>query len=515
MRMEKSIKNIKYSLISQMLTFIIQFVTRTVFVYTLGKEYLGINGLFTNILTILSLADMGIGTVLIYSMYEPLYRKDKIHLKKLINEYKKIYNIIALIIFVIGLSIMPFLRFIIKDIPDVGNIYFIYFLYLLNTVITYLCIYKTSIINADQKEYIVVFYQQLFNIISNILIIIFLIITKNFIIYLLIKMLFSIFSNIFLSKKADKMYPEIIDTKDYILDKSEKKKIYDNAYAMIFHKIGGVVVSGTDNILMSIMVSISSVGLYSNYYLIVNSIKTFSTQIFNSLTASVGNLNVEKNMNHSYNIFNKIFLLNFLIYGFCGTCLFILLNRFISLWLGDDYLFSVNIVFLISLMFFVDGMRITVQIFRNSMGIFKQDKYKPIIEAILNILISILLTKKIGVAGIFLGTIISMLVVCTFEEPYFLFKYGYDNMKWYKSYCLKLLKYYIEFLSILLAIYLITNIIPYTIIGFIITIIVTVIISILMLVIVNISSNELKDILLILKQKILTKIVKYRKGKLL
>ena len=427
MRTENSMKNMKYNVIAQFLGLIIQFVNRTFFIRILGSEYLGINGLFSNILTILSLADMGIGTVLIYSMYKPLAEKNETKIKQLMNIYKKIYNLIAIFILIIGLGITPFLKFLIKDMPDIPHIYFIFILYLINTVVSYLCIYKISIINADQKNYIVTIRQQVINLVANIAMIIILVITHNFIFYLIIQIIFSILSNIYISKLAERIYPFIKNTKGYNLSKNEKDKIKKDTFAMMLHKIGGVVVSGTDNLLMSMMIGLNSVGIYSNYLLIINAIKKFTTQYFISISASVGNLNVVSDKEYSYSVFKRIFFGNFWIYTFCSICLFNLLNPFIDLWLGKHYIFPLTVVSTIVLSFYIEGMRQTVLIFREGMGIFTKDKLKPIIEAIVNLIFSIILAWKFGIIGIILGTIISMLFVCVWIEARILYKHGFNK----------------------------------------------------------------------------------------
>lgn len=440
MRTSNSIKNIKYNIVSQILSLIVQFVSRTVFIKILGKQYLGISGLFSNILTILSLADMGIGTVLVYSMYKPLALNDEKKLKQLMSMYKKIYNIIALIVLCLGLCITPFLEIFIGQ-HDISNIHFIFILYLINTVVSYLCVYKISIINADQKNYIVTIRQQIINLIANIVMIMTLLLTHNFIVYLIFQIFFSISSNIYISKLAEKMYPFITNINGYKLSKEEQQIIKKDTFAMLLHKIGGVVVAGTDSILMSMMIGLDAVGIYSNYLLIINAIKRFTSQFFSSISASVGNLNVQKDNEYTYTVFKRIFFGNFWIFAFCSLCLFSLLNPFINLWIGKEYTFSINIVFAIVLSFYVDGMRQTVLLFRDSMGIFTKDKMKPIIEAIVNLLLSIVLTVKFGIIGIILGTILSMLFVCVYVEARVLFKYGFkkSGLEFLKIY----LKYFI------------------------------------------------------------------------
>ena len=425
MRLENSMKNMKYNIISQVICLVVQFISRTFFVKILGSEYLGINGLFNNILTLLSLADMGIGTVLVYSMYEPLANKDKTKLKMLMNEYKKIYIIIALIVFILGICIVPFLHIFINDMPNIPNIRCIFILYLLNIVVSYLCIYKISIINADQKSYIVSVTQQIINIIANIFMTLILLVSRDFIAYLVIQIAFSIMSNIYISKKAEKMYPFIKETNGYKLNIEEKRKIKKDTFAMLLHKIGGVVVNGTDTLIMSAMIGLKEVGIYSNYLLIINSINRFTWQYFISMSASLGNMNVETSKEYLYSIFKKVFYGNFWIYTFCSICLYFLVNPFIEMWIGREYVFDYYVVFFIVLAFYVEGMRKTNICFREAMGMFTHDQLKPIIEAILNLIISIVLTMKFGIIGIILGTIISMLLTCTWVEPYVLFKYGF------------------------------------------------------------------------------------------
>lgn len=491
MRIENSIKNIKYNVISQIIYIVIQFITRTFFIKILGNEYLGINGLFNNILTLLSLTDMGIGIVLIYTMYEPLANKNEDKIKRLMNEYKKIYNIIALVVFILGICIVPFLHIFIKNMPNIPNIQLIFILYLLNTVVSYLCIYKISIINADQKNYIVSITQQYFNIVGNVLMILMLVVTHNFIIYLITQITFSIISNIYLSKKAENLYPFIKNTKGYNLNKEEKGKIKKDTLAMMLHKIGTVVVTGTDSLIMAAMIGLREVGIYSNYLLIINAIKRFTTQYFISMSASIGNMNIETSKEHSYSIFNKVFYGNFWIYTFCSICLFNLANPFIKIWIGSEYIFNNYVVFIIVLSFYIDGMRCTTLSFKENMGLFFQDRLKPVIEAILNLVISIIFTIKFGIVGIFLGTILSMLLACSWIEPYVLFKYGFNlNVSIYFKTTLRyILIGIISFLATFFANELITG---NSIISFILHIGVTVVMSNLVIILSTFRTEEFK-----------------------
>lgn len=405
----------------QLLNLVFAFVLRTVFVYVLGNVYLGINGIFSNILTILSLADLGFETVLTYSLYKPLQEQNQAKINALMQYFKKIYHTISLTVLFGGLCLLPFLRYLIGNVSVPENLYLVYLLQLLNTSFSYLCAYKILIFTADQKEYIISIFRNLFMIIGNIGLIVLLLTTKAYMVYLVFQIVITLSSNVFLAFWANKKYPYVVGHST-ILDKEEKKKIRKNALGMSMHKIGGVVVNGTDNILLTLIVNVSVVGYYSNYLLITNSLKKI-TQIFGrSCLGSVGNLNVA-DQTKNYAIFKNIAFLNFWIYAFCSVCLFILFKPFISLWLGSQFLLPMNVELIICLLFLIDGFRIPVQIFREAMGIFYVDRFRPLCEAILNLVISIALGLWLGTIGIFLGTLISLTFSAVYEFIV-LFVYG-------------------------------------------------------------------------------------------
>ncbi len=427
MRTESSIKNLIYAFGGKIVELLVKLVTRFVFVKILATEYLGLNGLFSNILSILSLVELGIGPALTYSLYKPLAHKDTKKIKALINLYKKLYNIIGIVILLLGISITPFLPYLINKMPNISNIYYIYILFVLNTSISYFYTYKRSLLEADQKRYISTIYVQIFNIILNISQIIVLLITHNYIMYLFIQIIMTLLVNVSISKKAEKIYPFMKEKNIEKVDKDTKKTITKNVFAMVFHRIGGVVVNGTDNIIISKYVGLSEVGLYSNYYMIITALKGILTQIFTSITASVGNLVAIESQEKAYNVFKKILFLNFWLYSFSTICLMCLFNDFITLWLGKEYLFSIQIVILIVANFYVTGMRKTVLTFRDALGLYWQDRYKPIFESVINLVVSIMLVKYIGIVGVFIGTFVSTITTCSWVEPYMLFKYGFKK----------------------------------------------------------------------------------------
>lgn len=439
MRSTNSIRNVAASLIGQVLGTLSSFISRTIFIMILGTEYLGLNGLFTNILSILSLAELGVGSAIIYSLYKPLAINDTNKIEELMNFYKDTYRIIALIIFILGISIIPFLPNIIVDMPPIDNISFIYFLFLINTVLSYLFSYKKSLITADQKGYIITIYSYAFYIAMNIIQVIILIITKNYILFLLVQVAKTILENLTIANKANKMYPMLKNRNKAKLDKASKKEIGKNVKAMLCHKIGGIVVSGTDNIIISSALGVVLVGLYSNYCLIINAISLIVTQIFNAITASIGNLNAQESKEKSYQVFKNILFINFWISNFSSVTLFILLNIFIELWIGKEYLFSNSVTLLIVINFYMATSRLTAKVYKDSIGLFWNDRYKPIIEAIINIIASVLLVRIIGIAGVFLGTFISTITTTFWVEPYVLYKNGFNKNP--KIYFIKWIKY--------------------------------------------------------------------------
>lgn len=426
-RSKKSIKNIKYSVIGQILAIIMSFITRMVFVKTLSAEYLGLNGLFSNILSILSLAELGVGASITYSMYNPLANNDRKKIIGLMDLYKKAYIKIGFFVLVSGTLLLPFLDFFIKDIPNISNIKIIYIMYVVNSAFSYFYSYKKSLLVADQKKYIESMYHYSLFLICNFMQILVLLITRNFLLYLCVQISITIIENLMITKKVDAIYPFLKENKKTQLGVTEKKIIFKNVKAMIFHKIGTVIVMGTDNLLISKFVGIAQVGIYSNYLLVMQALDKIFTIIFQSMTASIGNLGATETASRNEFIFRCIDLLGLWIYGFASIALVTLFNPFIELWLGDTYLLPTSTVSLIVISFYLTGRRKSVLTFRDALGLFWYDRHKPIFESIINLAVSIILVKIIGFEGVIIGTIISTLTTSYWIEPFVLYKYGFST----------------------------------------------------------------------------------------
>ena len=346
-RTDNSLRNLKTAVLFKLAAIVVNFIARKIFVVVLTKEYLGLDGTFANILTMLSLAELGVGTAITYSMYKPLAEGDQKLILSLMTLYRKFYTVIGITVGVLGAALTPFLQYIIRDIPDIPHIHLIYLMFVLDSSISYFLVYKQSLISADQKQHIVTAYQYKTGMAVTAAQCAALLLTGDYILYLALKLCATFVCNALLARKADRLYPYLKQKTVQPLPAPVRQDISKNIRAMIAHKLGSVVVFGTDNVLIAYFVGAVSVGLYSNYLLITQSLKSAYSMIFRAMTASIGNLCAAEDTAHAQAVFWRVDLLTRWIYGFSAVCLVVLFNPFISLWLGADYLFSMPIVLLI------------------------------------------------------------------------------------------------------------------------------------------------------------------------
>lgn len=446
-RTENSTKNIYTGLINQVLILIFRFVTRTVFIKCLGEEYLGINGLFSNILTLLSLADLGIGTALVYSLYKPIVDKDEERQNTIIKYLKKVYFCIGMVIIAIGIILLPFLKFIIKEDVNFVNLNIVFLIYVFQTASTYLFFASNSeFLGANQKNYISNNISNIVTIFSNIAQILVLLIFKNFYIYLLVIIAFNIFQAFLISRRAKKMYPFIKEKPVSNLTKEEKKDIFKDCGSLLIYRINYVVLTATDNIIISKYLGLAIVGLYSNYTLITNSIVNILSTFFNSITASIGNLHASKEENKDYFIFKLINLITVACFGIFAISIYTLINDFIVIWIGKEFLLPMSFVFIISINLYIEGLRKFLSTYRTGYGLFRQAKFMPILGMIVNVVASILLVQKIGIFGVLLGTLISNMVSFMWYDPYIIYKNVFKKNPW--EYYLRNIFYLIFFIAI-------------------------------------------------------------------
>lgn len=437
-RFENSKKNMLFSLISTLFTMLLTFANRTIFIYTLGLNYLGLNGLFTNVLSFLAIAELGIGNAISFSLYKPLVKKDNVKIVSYLNLFRISYKIIGSVITIIGLLLIPFLDVFVNLDESVSiNYQVIYLLFLMNTVSPYFFLsYKSSLLYADQKAYIVSKVDLICNTISIAIQFLVLLFFRNYYLYLVVGIIVVTIKNYFIAHKVDKYYPEVQNKQLMELTKDEKKNLAKNVFSLSLTKISGVIYSSTDNIIISTFINTITVGLYSNYTMIVNMIKSLISALFSTLTASIGNLNAEDNKEHLYVVFIRLNFINFWLYGFLFICLNNLINTFILVWVGEYALFSPQVVLLISLMFLIPGLNNVVNIYKDACGLYWQTKYRALATAIVNLVVSLVLVQYIGIEGVFLGTIIAYLTTIYVKDPIIVYKECFQ--KSVKSYYVEL-----------------------------------------------------------------------------
>ena len=401
------IKNSVITLCCQIIYLIMSFICRTVFTKMLGAEYLGVSGLFTNILTMLSFAELGIGSALVYRMYKPLADNDIQSIKLYVQLYKKIYTVIILVITILGIAIIPLLPYLVEA-PDVKeSITLLYILYLLQTIVSYIYVYKKSLLIADQKNYTVNLYTQIFNIIMNIVQCVFLILTHNFVGYCIINIIFNLLNNVACSIEANKRYPYIKKKTDGKLNEKDIKNLFRDVKGLLLTKIASIAFSGTDNIFISTFIGIRYVGILSNYSLILSTLNGITNKVFDSVTASIGNLIISEEKEKSEDVIKKLFFLNTSMYGYICIGMLILLRTFImDIWLSKEYELSRFVVTLVVMELFFRSIHYPIYITRNAMGSFAEYKFIFFLMALANILGDFILVRPLGIAGLYVSTII-------------------------------------------------------------------------------------------------------------
>lgn len=412
--------NILYGYLRKTILIFLEFFLRVVFITTLGEELLGVNSVFINIIQILSLTELGIVNVVLYSFYKPLAAGDKVKLRSLIKFYKAVYQKIALAVFFIGISICPFLEKIINTKVEVDNLNIIFFLFLSNTILSYFFIYKNSILRADQKGYIVNKIEIPLVIVKCIVQIVVLKFFASFIIYLLIENMVTFITNYRVSQRVDKEYP-FLDEQAIELVVDDKKEITDTIKSSFVYKVASVMLNSTDNIIISMLIGTNIVGYFANYKTIYTGIGSLYTVFFMSLTAGIGNLIETASEEHRLKIFNILLLISSWLGIVFSSCFFSLAKEFIVLWIGSGYVLNNSVTLCIAITIFLSCALHPIFIYREAMGLYKKVKYMMVVAAIVNIILSIILGCYFGLFGILFGTILSMMTTYIWYEPIVLY----------------------------------------------------------------------------------------------
>lgn len=443
-RTEYSILNIATGIGGYIFNTILGFVCRMVFVRCLSADYLGVNGLFTNILTMLSLTELGIGSAIGYALYKPLAENDEDKIASLVKFYQRAYHVIGVVVACVGLALMPFLNFIIQEPPAISeSIYLLYLINLFNTASTYFFSYRSSLLVVAQQNYIVSGLNYVTTIFQSILQSVILVITHNYLAYLLIQTAGTFIYNVTISVIAGQRFPFIKAKNIRPLVKEERQSLFNNIRDLTIYKISGLLVNSTDNILITFFKGLATTGVASNYTLLVNTLNSLLSQVFNGLTASVGNHNATESNEKKSEMFSFLNLMNFWIFGWAALGIIFCSTDLVKLCFGDEYVLPISIPLVMALNFYTVGLQNAVWTYKQTMGLFHYGRFLQIITAILNIVFSVILGYKWGVFGILFATFLARLATNLWYDPYAVFVHGFG-----KSPFLYLIKY-IQYLAVL------------------------------------------------------------------
>lgn len=442
-----SIKNIATSIGGQFLTIILKFAVRTVFIHTLGKAYLGINGLFSDILTMLSLTELGFDTAINFKLYKPLAEKDMKKIRILMKFYKQAYKVVGGVILLLGIALIPALPHLIRDYDSLAalhiNATLIFLLYIIKSVSSYLFFaYRSAIIKADQKKYILDLADFVIAIVDNLVQILVLVFLKNFLVYTASMIVFSIIRNLVNAVIAQKYYPDAFSQEEASLSKEEVIAMLKDCGALFVFRLNGVVAKATDNTVISAFLGLTAVGLYSNYLLFYTTIKSLLDKIYVAVKASMGNLFAVSDIEKKYSFFLVMNFLSAVLFGTAALGVAICADELIDVWVGNDFIIPSYFSVLIGGEIYLHGLTMNLEQIRNVSGVFRQMWYRPLFSVLINLISSICLVQVIGIHGVIIGTLLSILLTNIAFDPSIIHKYSFNNYRPVSDYYLRNLLYF-------------------------------------------------------------------------
>ena len=449
-RVKSATRNIAFGYIGQLATALMSFVLRKIFIMHLSETLLGVNSLYTNILSILNMAELGIGTALNFSLYGPVARGEKEKIKSYMQMYRRAYHVIAIVVAVIGLAMTPFLPFFIKNPGSntLRDLTIYYFIFLFNTVSSYFVAYKYSLINAEQKNYIQTNIITITKVITVFFQIIVVVVTENFYLFLLTDAFIQLIQKIVVSRYLDNMYPYLREKNVEKLSKEESDNVWTKTKALVFHKVGDVARLQTDAIIISSFIEVTMAGVVDNYNMVISTVSNFVNIIFNSVISSFGNLIATESKEKQYSMFKVYRFFASWIYGFSCVGFMVLLTPLIRLWLGDRWILTSAAVYCILIDYYFKGDRIVLSNYKTAAGVFEPDKYLALIQGAVNLVISIALVQtRLGITGVYIGTIVSGLIA-NITKPVIIYGTCFDKKAW--GYFLDTAKYLASMVFVLL-----------------------------------------------------------------
>ena len=410
-RKKNVLRNVIWGVFEKIVVLLLPFVIRTILIKVLGAQYLGLGSLFSSILTVLSLSELGFGTAIVFSMYKPIAEDDKQTICALLNTFRKVYRIVGTIVLVVGILILPFIGYFIKgDTPADINIYILYSIYLLNTVISYFMFaYKAALFNAHQRNDIVSKLTLGVNLLGSVLQVISLLFFENYYMYIIVTPINTVLTNIANAYLAKRLYPEL--KCEGMISKEMAAGIKKRVIGLLSFKVYGVIFTAVDTIVVSSFLGLVTLAKYNSYHYIQTSITTFIIIFTNSLTASIGNKMVKTSIMDNYRDLKNLTFINAWVVIWCAICLVCLYQPFIVLWLGDDFLLPSSTMLLLVFQFLFSRISSITFTYREAAGLWWEDRFRPLVAAIVNLCINLTLIRIIGINGVIIATVFCTLVI--------------------------------------------------------------------------------------------------------
>lgn len=410
-RTKNASRNIFFGLILKIYQILVPFLMRTAMIYLMGVQYLGLNSLFTSVLQVLNLAELGVGSAMVYSMYKPIVEDDETTICALMKLYRTYYRVIGLIIAVVGCILTPFIPHLIKsDIPSGLNVYVLYLLNLGATVLSYwLFAYKNSILQAHQRTDVVSKVTLITSTVQYVLQLAVLGIFHNYYLYVIVALATQALTNIVTAICSDKLYPQF-KPKGRV-DKVQVQRINQRIRDLFTSKIGSIIYDSADTIVISAFLGLTVLAVYQNYFFILNSITGLIAVVFSACTAGIGNSIVMESKEKNFNDLKKFTFIITWIAGFCSVCLLCIYQPFMELWTGKDLMLSISAVICFVVYFFVRQFNALFNLYKDASGMWHEDRLRPLVAALTNLALNLILVQFIGIYGILLSTVIAILCV--------------------------------------------------------------------------------------------------------
>lgn len=441
-RVENAKRNLAFGMVNRVVYMLMPFLSRTALIHVLGMEYVGANDLVSTILQVLNLADLGIGTAIVYALYEPVANDDVPAIRALMNYYRRVYRVIGLVIALLGLSILPFLPRLIKGEPPADvSIYAIYLIYLTNTVVSYLLFaYKQALPTAMQRVDIVSNVNTITSILLNLSQVVALLLWHNFYVFLILIPLCTITNNVLMSVHVDRVYPAY--RPEGTISDEQRASIRKRVAGLTIQRVCATTRNSLDNVFLSAFIGLTITAIYGNYLLIMSALTAILGVVSTAVLPTVGNSIVTDSTDKNYGDMRLMNFVYMLVSGWCAACMLVLYQPFMRIWAGADNTFGMMVVVLMVLYFYALKLGDIISLYASGAGLWWEMRWRAIAESVLNVALNFIFVQIWGVPGVVMATLISILIVNFVLGTQIIFKYYFKNGKM-GEYFLDQFKYFV------------------------------------------------------------------------